>query len=68
MAIAADPGFHPGTSSLTKCFGPVPPVSLPDVIGLSPVLDMLGVRYVIFEGSPPASIHPPSKIRYWVLR
>jgi hypothetical protein len=33
-----------------------------------PVLDMLGVRYAIFRGDPPASIHPAFRGNdYWVL-
>jgi hypothetical protein len=35
---------------------------------LSPVLDMLNVRYVVHRGRPPASIHPDfSSPEYWIV-
>jgi len=40
----------------------------PSIVKLPPVLDMLGVRYAIFRGDPPASYHPLFKGNdYWVL-
>ena len=37
-------------------------------VRLAPVLDMLGVRYVIFRGVPPPIFHPPFQgTDYWVL-
>ena len=43
-------------------------ISPPGTILLVPVLDMLGVRYVIFRGNPPASYNPPFQgDDYWVL-
>jgi hypothetical protein len=68
MASAADPPLHLTSSSLTVWFRPRVIVSPTDNVRLSPVLDMLGVRYVIFRGSPPASIHPAFQdFDYWVL-
>ena len=43
-------------------------ITPPDTIRLSPILDMLNVRYVIFRGSPPATVHPPfQSFDYWAL-
>ncbi|MGD0650341.1 MAG: hypothetical protein ABSA97_04250 [Verrucomicrobiia bacterium] len=68
MAIAADPRSPRIRYALTQWFVPRATVSPPDGIRLSPVLDMLGVRYVIFRGSPPASIRPAFQgFDYWVL-
>lgn len=40
----------------------------PDNIQLLPALDMLNVRYIIFRGAPPESIHPPfHRDDYWAL-
>jgi hypothetical protein len=40
----------------------------PNTIQFPPVLDMLGVRYAIFRGDPPATIHPAFRGNdYWVL-
>jgi hypothetical protein len=37
-------------------------------IRLSPILDMLGVRYVIFRGAPPANVHASFEgTDYWAL-
>ncbi len=68
MASAADPRFPRIPYGMTKWFLPRATVSPPDNVRLSPVLDMLDVRYVIFRGSPPASIHPTFQdFDYWVL-
>lgn len=48
----------------------VPQVSFPtpDEVRLSPILDMLGVRYVIFRGQPPAPLRPAFQSDdYWVM-
>jgi hypothetical protein len=40
----------------------------PDGVKLPPILDMLGVRYVIFRGSPPAGLEARARsLDYWVL-
>jgi hypothetical protein len=68
MASAADPDFHPSLHVLTKWYQPRLTISPPDNVRLSPVLDMLNVRYVVFRGSPPAEIHPFLRgDDYWVL-
>jgi len=68
MASAADPSFQPKPYAPTKWYRPRATISPPDRIHLSPLLDMLGVRYVIFRGSPPESIHPALRgDDYWVL-
>ena len=68
MAIAAGPDSLRLPYALTQWFAPQATVSPPDGIRLSPVLDMLDVRYVIFRGSPPASIRPAFQgFDYWVL-
>jgi hypothetical protein len=68
MAIAADPRSLRLPYALAQWFVPQAAASPPDGIRLSPVLDMLGVRYVIFRGSPPAPIRPIFQgFDYWVL-
>ena len=68
MAMAADPGSPAVEYALTQWFIPRASFFPPDVIQLSPILDMLGVRYVIFRGSPPPQIHPAFQgFDYWVL-
>jgi hypothetical protein len=68
MASAADPDFQPSLYSLTKWYRPRTTISAPDNIRLSPLLDMLDVRYVIFRGPPPPSIHPSLQgFDYFVL-
>ena len=40
----------------------------PNTIQLAPVMDMLNVRYVIFQGAPPPNVHPEFQGNdYWVL-
>jgi hypothetical protein len=40
----------------------------PNTIEFPPVLDMLGVRYAIFRGDPPATVYPAFRGNdYWVL-
>ena len=55
---------YAATLSLVPKGGILPP----DTIRLTPVLDMLNVRYVIFRGVPVPAIHPPFQGNdYWVL-
>jgi hypothetical protein len=64
----ADPGSRHLPYALAQWFHPRATITPPDAIRLSPVLDMLNVRYVIFRGSPPESIHPPfQSFDYWAL-
>jgi hypothetical protein len=42
--------------------------SPPSDVRLSPILDLLNVRYVIFRGTPPEAMHPVFQSNdYWVL-
>jgi hypothetical protein len=42
--------------------------SPPSGVRLSPILDLLNVRYVIFRGTPPEAMHPVFQSNdYWVL-
>ena len=43
-------------------------ISAPDHVQLSPILDLLNVRYVVFRGTPPPDIHPQfQSVDYWIL-
>ena len=54
--------------ALTQWFLPKVVFTPLGTIRLSPVLDMLNVRYVIFRGSPPEGVHPDfSSPDYWVM-
>jgi hypothetical protein len=67
LKITAKPGeekSYAAVQSLTPSGG----FSRAGVVQFSPVLDMLGVRYVIFLGDLPASVHPAFRGNdYWVL-
>jgi hypothetical protein len=70
MAIVADPNAQVAMLpyALTQRLVPRSEMLPPDGIHLSPVLDMLGVRYVILRGVPPQGIHPVFQgFDYWVL-
>jgi hypothetical protein len=77
LIMAADPRFPLVPYALTQRLTPRINVTPPDLIQLSPVLDMLNVRYVIFRGSPWELVRPgspPQRLRpdfsspdYWVL-
>jgi hypothetical protein len=68
MGLAADPQSPVLPYAALQWFVPKANPVPPDGIRLSPVLDMLGVRYVIFRGSPPAGLHPTIQSPdYWVL-
>jgi hypothetical protein len=58
MALAADPRSPVLNYSQTQWFTPRVNLQPPDGIQLSPILDMLDVRYVIFRGSPVSGMHP----------
>ena len=68
MAIAADPHSVKYPYAQTQWFMPRLDFMPPDGVRLSPILDMLDVRYVIFRGTPPPEIHPPFLGNdYWAL-
>jgi hypothetical protein len=68
LAIAADPRFPLVPYALTQRLTPRINVTPPGLVQLSPLLDMLNVRYIIFRGSPPPGLRPDfSSPDYWVL-
>jgi hypothetical protein len=68
MAFAADPHTPKINYSIMQWFRPQVDLVPPDGIRLSPILDMLGVRYVIFRGTPPTGIYPAFEgADYWAL-
>ena len=68
MELARDPRAPGLPYALTQWFVPKVARSPLGDIRLSPVLDMLNVRYVIFRGSPPEGVHAEfSSPDYWVL-
>lgn len=68
MALAADSSSPRVSYALTQWFVPKVTLTPPDGIRLSPVLDMLGVRYVIFRGRVREGIRPTFHgLDYWVL-
>ncbi len=68
MSLAAAPTFRPPPYALTQLFLPQGTMTSNE-IHLPPVLDMLGVRYVIFRGVPPAGIQPLLQSPdYWVMK
>lgn len=67
MEIARDPRAGSLPYALTQWFLPKISTTSSGAIRLSPILDMLNVRYVIFRGSPPPDIRPDfASPDYWV--
>ncbi|MGA2242425.1 MAG: hypothetical protein ABSH11_10380 [Verrucomicrobiota bacterium] len=67
LEITAQPGPIP-RYAVTQFLIPEGHISAPDTPQLAPVLDMLGVRYVVFRGTPPPSVKPAFQGNdYWVL-
>jgi hypothetical protein len=68
LAHAADPKSKVYPYALTQWLAPKLGWGLQGELQLSPVLDMLGVRYVVGRGSPPTNSHPAFQgTDYWVL-
>ena len=68
MSLAFDPHFPVPPYALTQWFTPRADFLPPDGVRLSPILDMLGVQYVIFRDSPPETMRPVFQgIDYWAL-
>ncbi|MGB8356247.1 MAG: hypothetical protein WCD79_20280 [Chthoniobacteraceae bacterium] len=68
LGIGADPNSPNIPYALTQNLFPKARLAPPDDIRLSPVMDMLGVRYVIFRGMPPPAAHPAFQgLDYWVM-
>ena len=67
MNLAADPRFPSDQYAMTQWLVPRAEL-LPDGIKLPPVLDMLGVRHVLFRGTPQPNIRPAFQGNdYWAL-
>ena len=67
LKTAAQPGMEIPYSA-TQYLVPRGNIVPPSTVQFAPVLDMLGVRYAIFRGDPPATIHPAFRGNdYWVL-
>jgi hypothetical protein len=68
LLMAADgrsrfPGY-----AVTEWLTPRAEITGASTVQLSPILDMLGVRYLIFRGSPPPNVKPRfQSTDYWVL-
>ena len=67
LKTAAAPGPEP-SYAVVQYLAPKGVILPPNTIRLTPVLDMLDVRYLIFRGDPPPNIHPLFLGNdYWVL-
>jgi hypothetical protein len=68
LKTTAESGQITFTYAITQYLVPQGGISPAGAIQLIPVLDMLGVRYVVFRGTPPPSIIPAFQSNdYWVL-
>jgi hypothetical protein len=68
MDLAIDAHSPKYSYAMTQWYLPRGVFVPPDVVRLSPVLDMLGVRYVIFRGMPKEGMQPAFQSDdYWVL-
>jgi hypothetical protein len=67
MNLAADPRFPSDQYAMTQWLVPRAQL-LPDGIKLSPVLDLLGVRHVVYRGTPQPNVRPAFQGNdYWAL-
>jgi len=67
LKTAVAPGIQPPNAAV-QYVAPKEAIQPPDTLRLPPVLNMLDVRYLIFQGDPPPDIHPPfQKSGYWAL-
>jgi membrane protein YfhO len=68
MMKTADPRSPDVSYAMTQWFIPQVGFLPPDGVRLSPILDMLGVRYVIFRGPVLSQLHPAIQSDdYWVM-
>jgi hypothetical protein len=68
LKIGADTGSLALEYAVTQWMRPQGTIQPPDTIRLSPVMDMLGVRYVILRGKAPAELKPAFESEdYWVM-
>lgn len=69
LVQTADPRSSTLPYALVQWLLPRVEVTPPDQLRLSPILDMLGVRYVVFRGPIPPGITPAYQSPdYWVMR
>ena len=67
LSIARDPHSKVLDFSTTQWLAPLLKFPATNSLQLSPVLDLLGVRYVVFRGAPPPEIKPRFQSHdYWV--
>ena len=68
VTIAADKSSPMPVGGVLQWLAPRGEIVENNTARLSPVLDLLGVRYVIFRGSPPQNVKPAFQSPdYWVL-
>jgi hypothetical protein len=68
LSLAAEPNSPAHSYSLVQWLVPKVTLTPAGNAKLSPVLDLLGVRYVIFRGAPWTNAHPAFQAPdYWVL-
>ncbi len=68
LELATDPRPPKPAYAVTQWLAPKVLLSTSGAMRISPVLDMLNVRYLIFRGTPPVGVHPDfSSPDYWVL-
>jgi len=68
LVITADARSYAPASGIIQWLLPRLEITTNSSAQLSPILDMLGVQYVIFRGSPPENIRPVfQSTDYWVL-
>ncbi len=68
LALAADSPSHTARYAKTQWLVPEARVRRDGSVRLSPLLDMLGVRYVVFRGTPAPGIRPAFQgFDYWAL-
>jgi hypothetical protein len=69
LMLAAPPNSKHTSYALVQWMSPKWDKVPPGGVKLSPILDLLGVQYVIFRGSPPPDLTPPIVgPDYWALR
>jgi hypothetical protein len=67
LALAAEPGGKPLSYAVTQWLAPAHSFRGDGTIQLSPILDLLGVNYVVFRGSPPPGTRTAFESPdYWV--
>jgi hypothetical protein len=69
IALASDGVSFMPRYATTMTVAPKSMVTPAGEIRLSPIMDVLGLRYVILRGSPPANVSPDFRgLDYWVMK